>query len=133
MDVLKPNRDWLLGRLKHSLEILAAPADIQLRTVPSFGHRAGQLYMSFNHWRSRVVGYCPCEIGVGQRALLDSMERTFTDMSQECWTDNGVSSSPEWEHVRLLSSKTLQSFGWLLQDSPNSIMTGTGSLLRTTF
>jgi hypothetical protein len=44
------SRAWLLGRLKHSLEILAAPADIQLRAVPEFGHKAGQLYMSFNHW-----------------------------------------------------------------------------------
>ena len=114
MDVLKPNRDWLLGRLKHSLEILAAPADIQLRAVPEFGHKAGELYMSFNHWRAKVIGSFPSEIGVGQRALLDSMERTFTDMSQECWTDNGVSSLPEWERVRLLSSKTLQTFGGLL-------------------
>jgi hypothetical protein len=113
MEVLKPNRDWLLGRLKHSLEILAAPADIQLRAVPPFGHKAGELYMSFNHWRVKVVGSFHSEIAMDQRLLLDSMERTFRGMGQECWTDDGVSSSPKWEHVRLLSSKTLQTFGWL--------------------
>ena len=113
MEILKPNRDWLLGRLKHSLEILAAPAEIQLRAVPPFGHKAGQLYMSFNHWRVKVVGSFPSEIAKDQQSLLDSMERTFRGMGRECWTDNGVSSSPEWEHVRLLSSKTLQTFGWL--------------------
>jgi hypothetical protein len=113
MDVLEPNRDWLLGRLKRSLKLLAAPADIQLRTVPPFGHKAGELYMSFNHWRVKVIGSFPSEIAIDQRFLLDSMERTFRGMGRECWTDDGVSSSPEWEHVRLLSSKTLQTFGWL--------------------
>ncbi len=113
MDVIKPNRDWLLGRLKHALEILAAPADIQLGAVPPFGHKAGELYMSFNHWRVRVVGSFPSEIATDQQFLLDSMELTFRGMDQKCWTDDGVSSSPEWEHVRLLSSKTLQTFGWL--------------------
>ena len=114
MEVLKPNRAWLLGRLKHSLEILAAPADIQLRTVQAFGHKAGGLFMSFNHWRTKVIGSFPSEIATDQRSLLDSMDRIFMDMGWECWTDDGVSSSPEWERVRLLSSKTLQTFGGLL-------------------
>jgi hypothetical protein len=114
MEIPKANRAWLLGRLKHSLEILAAPAHIQLQAVPPFGHKAGELYMSFNHWRSRVVGSLHPEIATGQRALLDSMERTFRSMGQECWTDDGVKSSPEWEDVRFQSSKTLQSFGSFL-------------------
>ena len=113
MDVLEPNRGWLLGRLKYSLKLLAAPADFQLRAVSPFGHKAGELYMSFNHWRVKVVGGLHSEIAMDQRFLLDSMERTFRDMGTECWTDDGVSSSPEWEHVRLLSSKTLQMFGRL--------------------
>ena len=114
MEIPKANRAWLLGRLKHSLEILAAPGHIQLRAVPPFGHKAGELYMSFNHWRSMVIGSFPSEIEMDQLFLLDSMEQTFRGMSRECWTDNGVSSSPEWEHVRFLSSKALQSFGSVL-------------------
>jgi len=112
MEIPKANRAWLLGRLKHSLEILAAPADFQLRAVPPFGHKACQLYMSFNHWRVKVVASFPSEIAMDQRFLLDSMERIFRGMGRECWTDDGVSSSPEWKYVRLLSSKTLQTFGW---------------------
>jgi hypothetical protein len=112
MEILKPNRNWLLSRLKRSLKLLAAPAHIQLRAASPFGHKAGELYMSFNHWRVKVVGSFPFEIAMNQRFLLDSMERTFRGMGRECWTDHGVSSSPEWEHVRLLSSKTLETFGW---------------------
>jgi hypothetical protein len=114
METLKPNRDWLLGRLKHSLELLAAPPDIQLQAVPPFGHKAGEIYMSFNHWRVKVIGSFPSEIAIDQQSLLDSMERTFTGMGRECWTDNGVSNSAEWKHVRLLSRSTLKTFGWLV-------------------
>ena len=110
MEVVTANRAWLLGRLKHSLEILAAPAEIQLREASASGHKADELFLRFEHWRSKVMGSFSSEIAIDQRFLLESMERTFTGMGRECWTDDGVSNSAEWEHVRLLSRKTLGTF-----------------------
>ncbi len=114
MEVDTANRAWLLGRLKHSLRILAAPAEIQLRGVSAFGRKADELYLSFEHWRARVMVSFPSEIAIDQRSLLDSMEKHFTGMGRECWTDSGVANSAEWEQVRHLSSKTLRAFGWLV-------------------
>jgi len=113
MEVVTAKRAWLFGRLKYSLQILAAPAEIQLREVSASGHKADELYLKFGHWRSKVLYSFPSEIAISQRSLLDSMERTFTGMGRECWTDNGVSNSAEWKHVRLLSRKALKTFGWL--------------------
>jgi hypothetical protein len=114
MEVVPANRAWLLGRLKYSLQILAAPAEIQLREMSVSGYRTDELYLKFVHWRSKVIGSFSSEIAIDQRALLDSMARTFTGMGRECWTDNGVSNSVEWKHVRLLSRKALRTFGWLV-------------------
>jgi hypothetical protein len=114
MEVLKANRAWLLGRLKHSLQLLAAPSDIQLQEVPPFGRKADELYLCFDHWRSKVMGSFPSDIATDQRSHLDSMEQIFMSMGRDCWTDDGVNNSAEWMHVRLLSSKTLQTFGWLI-------------------
>jgi hypothetical protein len=114
MEVVLANRAWLLGRLKHSLQILAAPADIQLREVSASSNKADQLYLKFEHWRSKVMSSFASEIEADQQSLLDSMERTFTRMGRECWTDDGVTNSAEWKDVRLLSRKTLKTFGWLV-------------------
>jgi len=40
------------------------------------------------------------------------MEGLFVSMAHECWTDDGLNNSTEWMNVRLLSNRTLQSFGW---------------------
>ena len=112
MELLMADKTWVLDRLKHSLELLAAPPNIQLRVVPAFGYRADELYLSFDHWRAKLLSGFQSELAAEQLSCLDSLQQIFVEMSHECWTDSGVAASTEWERVRNASSKTLQAFGW---------------------
>jgi hypothetical protein len=111
MAIFMANKAWLLGRLKQSLELLAAPAHIQLREPAASSRRADELYLSFKHWRLKSMGDFQSEFATDQLALLDSMEQLFACMGPECWTDEGVTNSTEWKQIRLLSGRTLQTFG----------------------
>jgi hypothetical protein len=113
MEVLMANKAWVFDRLKHSLELLAAPPEIQLRVVPPFGYRADELYLSFEHWRMQVLGNFQSDLEADQVSGLDSLQQIFVQMSQDFWTDGAIASSAEWRHVRHLSSQTLEAFGWV--------------------
>ena len=113
MQLLMADKAWVFDRLKHSLELLAAPPNIQLRVVPAFGYRADELYLSFDHWSAKLLSSFQSELATEQLYYLDSLQQIFVQMGHDCWTDSGVAASAEWERVRHLSSKTLQAFGWL--------------------
>lgn len=113
MEVLMANKAWVFERLKHSLEILAAPPEIQARVVPSFGYRADELYLTFDHWRMKVLGNFQSELEADQLSGLDSLQQIFARMSQDFWTDAAITNSAEWKKVRHLSTEILQSFGWV--------------------
>jgi hypothetical protein len=117
MELFMADKTLVFDRLKHSLELLAAPPDVQLRVVPAFGYRAHELYLSFDHWRMKVLGNFLSELAAEQISCLDSLQQTFMTMGHECWADSGLSDSPDWQHIRQLSSKALQALGWLSESS----------------
>jgi hypothetical protein len=113
MELLFANRSLVFDRLKHSLELLAAPPEIQLRVVPAFGYRADELYLSFDHWRNKLLVNFQSELAAEQRTSLDSLQELFGRMGNDCWTDSGVHESTEWKDVRQLSFQALKAFGWV--------------------
>lgn len=117
MELLMADKALAFGRLKHSLQLLAAPPDTQLRVVPTFGYRAHELYLGFDHWRMKILGNFLSELAADQVSCLDSLQERFTLMGPECWTDRGLAHSDEWEHIRQLSSKALEAFGWLCESA----------------
>src|SRR5258708_40357114 len=56
------DRAAVFNRLKHSLELLAAPSDFQLRVAPGFGYRADELYLGFEQWRMKVLSNFESEL-----------------------------------------------------------------------
>jgi hypothetical protein len=108
MEHLTAVKPWIFGRLRHSLQVLADSPDTQLRGVPAFGYRADDLFLSFDHWRVKVLADFQFELTADQLSCLG-------EMSHECWTDSGVADSVEWNMVRSKSSETLQAFGWPAQ------------------
>jgi len=113
MELVTADKAWVFDRLKHSLQLLAAPPDIQLRVVPAFGYRADELFLSFDHWRAKLLDNFQSELAAEQLSCLDCLQETFVRMGHECWTDNGVHDSTEWQRVRQLSDRTLRAFGWV--------------------
>jgi hypothetical protein len=113
MEFIMADKPLVFSRLKHSLQLLAAPPDIQLRVVPAFGYRADELYLSFEHWRSKLLVYFQSELAADQLTCLNSLQQIFVEMRHECWTDDGVAGSTEWREVRSLSARALKAFGWV--------------------
>ncbi|MGB8325380.1 MAG: hypothetical protein WCE52_20645 [Candidatus Acidiferrum sp.] len=112
MESHEVKRIWLFDRLKDSVALLAAPPDIQLREMPISGRKADELFLRFDHWRMKVVGTFQSEIAADQLFCLDSIQQVFLKMGRECWSDDGLNNSAEWNHVRRLSTQTLEVFGW---------------------
>jgi hypothetical protein len=113
MELFIADRAVVFDRLKHSLELLAAPSDFQLRVAPAFGYRADELYMGFEHCRMKVLSNFESELASEQLSCLKSLQQIFLQMRHECWTDGAVADSTEWKIVRYLSAKALQAFGWV--------------------
>jgi hypothetical protein len=112
MEYLTADKLWIFGRLKHSLRVLADSAETQLRVVPAFGYRADELFLSFDHWRLKLLANFQFDLTAEQLSCLNSLQRIFAEMRHECWTDSGVAGSTEWSEVRSKSSETLLAFGW---------------------
>jgi hypothetical protein len=49
------NRLWLFERLKHSLQLLACPPEIQLGKFPDFVHAPDELALDFDDFRMAFV------------------------------------------------------------------------------
>jgi|SRR5271165_3775748 len=106
------NRVWLIGRLKHSLQVLASEAGIELGELPDFCLKSDELFLSFNNWRMAFVDNFQSEISTLQLSCLDAILQKFGRMAHESWTDGAVSNSSEWKEIRHLSTATLEAFGW---------------------
>jgi hypothetical protein len=106
------NRVWLLGRLKHSLQLLASQADVQLRELPDCCLKSDELFLSFNNWRMALVANFQSETTTHQLSCLDAILQKFGPMGHESWTDSALSNSSEWKQIRQLASAAVEAFGW---------------------
>lgn len=112
----------IFGRLKHSVQLLAMPPEIQLRLLPSFVCKADELALEFDHWREVVFHNCRNELSVEQiSAITELNERLdrLTTNGEQHWTDEAVRSSPEWHDVRILATAVLNAFGWPAESPPS--------------
>src|ERR1700739_372792 len=118
MELFMANKSLVFNQLKHSLELLAAPPEIQLRFVPDFGYRADELYLGFDHWRCQLLVNFQSELAADQLKSLNSIQEMFILMGEHCWNDTAVADSAEWKNVRRLSARALGAFGWSDQPPP---------------
>jgi hypothetical protein len=111
LELFVTNKSLVFSRLKLSLELLAAPPEIQLHFVPDFGYRADELYLGFDQWRSQLLANFHSELAADQLNSLNSIQEVFILMDQRCWNDTAVADSAEWKNVRRLSATALGAFG----------------------
>ena len=109
------DRHGILEGLKHSIQLLACPAEVQLKLLPSFVCKADEFALDFDDWRLVAVGNFRSELTAGQLACLDAIDgrlSELSDMGTEYWTDDAVRRSNEWQGIRALAAAALVSFGW---------------------
>jgi hypothetical protein len=112
------NRPWLSERLKHSLQLLACPAEIQLTKFPPFVHGPDEMALDFDNFHEAFVGNFRTDMTNEQLHCLELIDKSFEQMDKNCFSANGVNSSQEWRRIRELASEALKAFGWPVDDPP---------------
>jgi hypothetical protein len=109
-------------RLKHSIQVLACPSEIQLNMLPRFVCKADEVALDFDLWREVVLSNFRSELSTDQMSCLERLNRILsqlTGLGRECWTEEAVRQSGEWKQVRTLAAVALDSFGWSLEAPPS--------------
>lgn len=65
------DRTWIFERLKHSLQLLACRAEIQLNNFPNFIAVAEKLALEFEYFRGTRTGNYRTELTAEQASCLD--------------------------------------------------------------
>lgn len=104
---------------KIALQILACPADIQVRFYPDFVCVTDELALDFDHWHSLFVGNYGVELTAAQLAGFTAIKERFESLgrcgkkfNEGFWTDDALRESADWEVIRQLATKTLTLLGW---------------------
>ena len=116
------NRTAILERLKHSIQLLACPADVQLRTLPDFVCKADELALDFDHWKDVVLDNFSSELTPAQEASLAAINSSLSEMTEAgppLWTEDSVRQSDQWANTRVLAATALEAFGWPLEIPPS--------------
>jgi hypothetical protein len=116
------DRTAILERLKHSVQLLACPADVQLRMMPDFVCKADELALDFDHWNDVVLSNLSSELRPAQKASLAAISNSVSEMTQAgptLWTEDSVRQSDQWAEVRVLAAKALESFNWPSEIPPS--------------
>ena len=113
------NRAWLTERFKHALQLLACPPEIQFGKFPDFTHVPDELALEFENLRMAFEGNFRSELTAEQLSRVELIDECLSRMSKECYRQEAVSNSPEWQHIRRLAAEALNAFGWPLEDPPS--------------
>ncbi len=104
-----------LYRFKSTVELLAAPASIQLAALPDGICKADELALEFDHWHGWLIssGISLDEQQTKALSDLDSLLSTLSGLGdEELWTDSAVEHDSRWGKVRELAALVLGAFQW---------------------
>jgi hypothetical protein len=113
--------DNVLQHLRHSLQLLASPAQAQLSHFPAgWVVLTDEMVLDFDAWVERISSYW--KLSKEQMARLTELDEFLNKMSasskRDFWTDEALSSDPRWEEVRTLAKAALVSCGWPIEIPP---------------
>src|ERR1700724_2280181 len=87
-------RARIFERLKHSVQLLASPPDVQLRLLPDYVCRADELALEFDHWTDVTFrNYCS-ELSSDEVSALTALDEAFNRLTALGKTEQG---KKEWE------------------------------------
>jgi hypothetical protein len=113
--------DNILQHLRHSLQLLASPAQAQLSHFPAgWVVLTDEMVLDFDAWLERISSYW--KLSPEQMARLTELDQFLNKMSdpsqRDFWTDEALSSDPRWEEIRTLAQATLVACGWPIEIPP---------------
>jgi hypothetical protein len=84
------DRTWIFERPKHSLQLLACRAEIQLNNFPNFVVVADELALDFENFRDTRRGNYRTELTAEQASCFDSLERSLSELNEEACSNGAV-------------------------------------------
>ena len=69
------DRLGIFERLKHSIQLLACPPEVQLNLLPSFVCKVDELALDFDHWQRVALSNFRSELTADQLSCLDVISR----------------------------------------------------------
>jgi hypothetical protein len=118
----KVNRASIFERLKHSIQLLALPPEIQLALLPDFVCKADELALDFDHWRDVAVSNFRSEMMREELSSLQALDQSLSELTglgSQYWTDEQVRTSEKWRSIRGLAAAALSSFNWPRETPPS--------------
>ena len=110
--------DTILQHLRHSLQLLASPAQAQLSHFPAgWVVLTAEMALDFDAWVERIASYW--KLSPEQMARLTELDQFLNTMSDpsssDFWSDEALSSDPRWEQVRTQAQAALLACGWPME------------------
>ena len=116
------DRAWIFERLKHSIQLLALPPEVQPALLPDFVCKADELALDFDHWHDVAISNFRSEMTSGQLSSLQALDQSLsalTGLGSQYWTDEQVRTSEKWRSIRGLAAAALCSFDWPRETPPS--------------
>ncbi|MCU1286305.1 MAG: hypothetical protein JWO13_2655 [Acidobacteriales bacterium] len=88
----------VLERLKHAIQALALPAELQLALFPDFVVKTDELVLDFDLWKQSVLGDEFANVLTHEsRASLNALDEYLSKAPKDCWTDEALEAHAFWQ------------------------------------
>jgi hypothetical protein len=111
-------KTWQFLRLKHALQSLAAPADIQVGLFPDFVHTSDELMLDFDNFCGVVLGNHGTELAAEKIAILRALNLHLDSYPESAEGNEALKNHPFWVQTRVLALRALDVFGWGCETPP---------------
>lgn len=110
---------WRLVRLRHAVQRLALPGEMQLASLPDFVCKTDEILLDLDHWREVALQWHAHEFSPEQRSSLARLDALLDDLTESSASDDAVRSAPEWARVRVQAQVVLAAFAWPAEAPPS--------------
>jgi hypothetical protein len=119
------DRTVVRNQFQWSIQALAMDAEVQRSLFPTFVCKADELALDYSDWSRVARSLFASEWSGDQlKALgaidirLDAMSRGGSEFDEELWSEDALTSRPQWDELRSLARAALVQLGWSVEAPP---------------
>jgi hypothetical protein len=105
----KQRKQRCIQVLKYGLKLLGQPADVQSQYVPEYQVLSKEIVDRASISWDFVRMVCPDDLPDETKQLLKQLIESIERMPPHLWSESAFKSGSEWETIRKLASRTLES------------------------